>query len=50
MCDQNYYIINVSKYNTEAEALAAYNGVHIQNNNDQELAMEIEEIPAPLNE
>ena len=38
------------KYNTEAEALAAYNGVHIQNNNDQELAMEIEEIPAPQNE
>ena len=38
------------KYNTEAEALAAYNGVNIQNNNDQELAMEIEEIPAPLNE
>ena len=28
-------------YNTCAEALAAYNGGNIQNNNDQELAMEI---------
>ena len=27
------------KYNTHAEALAAYNGGNIQNNNDQELAM-----------
>ena len=36
------------KYNTEAEALAPYNGVNIQNNNDQEVAMEIEEIPAAL--
>ena len=31
------------KYNTEAKVLAAYNGANIQNNNDQELAMEIEE-------
>ena len=30
------------KYNTQAEALRAYNGVNIQNNNDQELVMEIE--------
>ncbi len=38
------------KYNTYAEALAAYNGGNIQNNNDQELAMEIEAISDPLNE
>ena len=34
------------KYNTEAEAFAAYHGVNIPNNNDQDLAMEIEEMPA----
>ena len=38
------------KYNTEVKDLAAYNGVNIENNNDQELAMEIEEISAPQNE
>jgi viroplasmin and RNaseH domain-containing protein len=38
------------KYNTQAEALRAYNGVNIQNNNDQELVMEIEEFLAPQNE
>jgi hypothetical protein len=38
------------KYNTYAEALAAYNGgdAFVQNNNDQEVPMEIEAIPAPL--
>ena len=34
------------KYNTEAEAFAAYHGANIPNNNDQDLAMEIEEMPA----
>jgi viroplasmin and RNaseH domain-containing protein len=34
------------KYNTEAEAFAAYHGANILNNNDQDLAMEIEEMPA----
>ena len=43
-------VIIIKKHNTEVEALAAYNGANIQNNNDQELAMEIEEISAPQNE
>jgi hypothetical protein len=34
------------KYNTEAKALTVYYGANIPNNNDQDLAIEIEEMPA----